>query len=184
MIFNLVSKNDPIIKEQMPVFDFDNPSTDPMELFENMKESLIHHGGIGLSANQIGLHARMFVMGDTKNPDSIVGVYNPKLLAEFGKEVFYVEGCLTFPGLFIKVKRHDGVRVRYTTHKGVTDAIKFDGLTSRVFQHELDHLNGITFESRAHKIHLDRARNKQRIWKRRQKRIIEEIRQHESLGTE
>lgn len=169
MILNLVSEKDPILRERIPDFDFQNPDIPPAELFESMKESLIHYGGYGLAANQVGIRARMFVFGDIENPDSIVGAFNPRITSEFGDIKKMEEGCLTFPGLFLNIRRHSGIRVRYTTHEGITDTIKFDGVTARIFLHEMDHLNGITFLDRASRLERERGRKKQKIWLRRVK---------------
>ena len=72
------------------------------------------------------------------------------------------EGCLSYPGLFIKIKRPTEIRARITDWQKNIDTFKLTGLTARIFQHEYDHLQGINFTQRANKIHLDRAK-KQKI---------------------
>ena len=72
----------------------------------------------------------------------------------------YQEGCISYPGLFLKVKRSKSIKVRFTDMYGLTKEQRFDGLTARIFQHELDHLNGVLFTSKVSKTSLDRARDK------------------------
>jgi peptide deformylase len=67
------------------------------------------------------------------------------------------EGCLSFPNLFLKIKRPRTIKVRFTKPNGDTETMKFDGITARCFLHELDHLNGIVFTSKANRYHLERA---------------------------
>jgi peptide deformylase len=72
------------------------------------------------------------------------------------------EGCLSHPGLFVKIKRPRRIKVRYTEPNGHTTTRVFDGITARVFQHELDHLNGVNYQQRANKLHLEQARKKKK----------------------
>ena len=112
--------------------------------------------------NQVGLQYSMFVFGNPSEPESIVGAFNPKIV-DFSSGLEYgEEGCLSFPGLFIKIKRPTEIRARITDWQKNIDTFKLTGLTARVFQHEYDHLQGINFTQRANKIHLDRAK-KQKI---------------------
>ena len=67
------------------------------------------------------------------------------------------EGCLSFPNLYVKIKRPRTTKVRFTKPNGDTDTMKFDGMTARCFLHELDHLNGIVFTSKANPYHLEKA---------------------------
>jgi peptide deformylase len=161
MIYNLVDKFDPILKLKVPDFDFSNPPINPEQLFRDMKETMITNRGIGLSCNQCGLPYRMFVFGLYDDPDNIVGCFNPKITSVLGDDVVSLEeGCLSFPGTFVKVKRPESIRVRYTTYNGVTDTIKFNGLSARIFQHELDHLNGFTFRDRVSRLVWDKSQKK------------------------
>lgn len=159
MIYDLLPENHPSLKEPVEEnFDFENPPIDPEELFLNMKETMVAHNGIGLAAPQVGLRYRMFVFGDPTNEDSVFAAFNPKIVDYTGQDVKFDEGCLSYPDLYVRVTRPDIIRARYTSANGKTDTIKFEGMTSRIFQHEYDHLNGICMVNRASKIHLDRAR--------------------------
>ena len=144
---------------------------DKVELFENLKETMIHHKGYVLTAIQTGNPVRAFVLGNPDDSDNIVGCFNPRIVGTSDEVSLEEENSLTSPGLFVKVKRHDWVRVRYTTHKGVTDTIKVGGLTARLFQQAVDHLNGILYTQRANRYHLEQAKkNKVKLDKLRKKR--------------
>ena len=78
-------------------------------------------------------------------------------------EISLEEGCLSFPGLIVKVKRPQHIRVRFQTPNGDTITKQFTGMSARVFQHEIDHLNGVLYFNRANRYHRDVAMLK---WKR------------------
>ena len=171
----LLGNTDPYLKRVAEPFDFLSPPYDPKELFEAMKTLMIENRGIGLAAPQVGINLRMFIIGDPENPDTIIPVFNPKIIDDtMGENVLYEEGCLSFPDLFVKIKRPSTIKVRYTTHEGVTDTIKFSGFTARIFQHEFDHLNGILFTSRANSFNLERAKKNVKLIRRRRKRAKNE----------
>jgi peptide deformylase len=171
MIYKLVDKYDPILSQPAEKFDFDNPQCDPVELFENLKETMIANRGVGLAAPQVGIPLAVFVVGHPDDPDNVFPVFNPKIVDNSG-EVYEEEGCLSFPGLFIKVKRPASIRARYTTHNGVTDTIKFGGFTARAFLHEYDHIIGRTFLTRASSFAVERAK--------KQKKKLDKLRQNNS----
>lgn len=160
MIIPLVSEKDSILSEKIEPFDFQNPGTDPYELAINLRDSMRKYGGIGLSANQVGLRHRVFVL----QADPVWACFNPVITASGTEVILLEEGCLSYPNLFIKVKRPRWIRVRFTTPDGINVVRRLDGMTSRVFQHELDHLNGINFISRAHNLHREQAfRHKKKL---------------------
>jgi peptide deformylase len=166
----LVYHPDPILTEETIPFDFSNPQVDPVSLLERMKEVLVKERGMGLAAPQVGLPYRVFIMGVYDDPDGIIPVFNPVITTASDEEILMEEGCLSFPHLYMKVKRPAGIRVRYTTEKGITDTIKFDGLSARIFQHEYDHLHGNVFTKRANRIHRARGLKNQKLYFRREKR--------------
>jgi peptide deformylase len=165
MKYELVDCNDPILKQPMPLFDFDNPPVDPLDLVSNLAETMLEEGGIGISANQCGLQYRVFVM----NADELIPCFNPRIVDTSTEQVYLEEGCLSFPGLYVKVKRPRRIKVRYTEPNGNVVTRTFDGMTARVFQHELDHLDGIAHINRASRIHLNQARKRLKLAKRRNK---------------
>jgi peptide deformylase len=154
MIHDLVDKHHPILKTELDKFDFQNPPTDPIQLAHDLAETMLAKGGIGISANQIGLPYRVFAMMAEK----IIVCFNSILLSESDEQIVLEEGCLSYPNLFVKIKRPQEIRVRYTEPNGNIITEKFSGMTARVFQHELDHLNGIVYTKRANLIHLEQAK--------------------------
>ncbi len=171
----MVSGDDPILRKKAEDFDFDKNLYDPKELFEGMRDLMCAKRGVGLAAPQCGIPLNVFVMGNPLDPALVIPVFNPKIIDIIGDDEYYDEGCLSFPGLFIRIKRPNAIRVRYTTYnKNVTDTIKFDGMTARIFLHEYDHLQGILYTERAKAYHLERAQRKHKIFvkqKSKQKRI-------------
>lgn len=159
MIRELVDRNHPILRQELEPFDFLNPPMNPVELANDLIETMNHHNGMGLSANQVGLPYRVFVMRSA--PEAIV-CFNPRLIDTSSENVQLEEGCLSYPHLFVPIKRPKLIKVRYTSYDGTTTTKKFDGMTSRCFQHELDHLNGTIFTKRANLYHLEKAKKFQK----------------------
>lgn len=170
MILELVDENNPILLEKTKRFDFENPPMDPQELFNNLKETMIANRGVGLSANQVGIPYSVFVIGNPDDEETIFSVFNPKIVDMSIEQIVSEEGCLSYPGLFIKIKRPSIIRARYTNSSGNTNTIKFGGMTSRIFQHEYDHLEGICHLDRANKIHLEQARRQKKQMDRAKKK--------------
>lgn len=155
-------------------FDDVNLSTSKIltatELYELLRDTMCKQRGLGLSACQLGIMTRVFVIGNPDTPDQVLPVFNPKIVDMSTEMEIYEEGCLSFPGLFVKVKRPASIRVRYTDHLQNTDTLQFSGLTARVFQHEYDHLDGIVFTKRADPFHLEQAK--------RQMKKLNRLRKH------
>ena len=81
-----------------------------------------------------------------------------------------MEGCLSYPGLFVKIKRPKSITMEWWTEEDTRCEERFEGMTSRILQHEVDHLNGITFLQRAGRYHLDKARKDKKLQERYRKR--------------
>ena len=94
---NIVKFPDPILRERIPEFDFENPTHDPVQLEKDMLELMFKTDGIGLAANQVGIRARMFVMGWKETPESGQSFYNPIVVANTEEVLDLEEGCLSFP---------------------------------------------------------------------------------------
>jgi|ERR1019366_3719964 peptide deformylase len=142
----LVEETDSILHTVMPAWDFANPPTDALQLAYDLTETMKKKNGIGLAANQVGYNYRVFVMNTY--PQVFV-CFNPRIVNVSDETILLEEGCLSYPNLWVKIRRSKTVKVRFTLPNGETVTHTFDGLTARVFQHELDHLNGIIFYSRA-----------------------------------
>jgi peptide deformylase len=154
----LVNNTDQILYTKTQRFDFSNPPIDPSELAHILAQTMIANNGIGLAAPQIGLPYRAFVL--TGKP--ILCCFNPIIVDTSSEQIYLEEGCLSFPGLIVKIKRPKIIRARYTMPNGETVTNKFIGMTARTFQHELDHLNGVVFTQRANSYHLEQAKKKRR----------------------
>ena len=167
--YNLVDETDPILSTKMDRFDIQNPPVDPEELGKDLLAHMRYFGGIGLSANQLGLPYRVFVMeGD---PGFVC--FNPRITAFAGEDVMLDEGCLSYPGLYIKKKRPNLIRVRFMDPFGNPCVKKFTGMTARIFQHEMEHLDGENFLEDIGEFALRRAKEKQR-------KLLEKVRRQKN----
>lgn len=161
MIHTLVPSNSPILKQKMEEFDFSNPPTDPVQLAHDLAETMLDNNGLGISANQMGLPYRVFAI----KAEKIIVCFNPKIV-DYSEETIYLEeGCLSYPDLYIKVKRPRTIKMRYTEPNGNTLTTVFSGLTARVALHEFDHMEGITYLQRANRFHVDQAKKNKKLGK-------------------
>lgn len=149
---NIVKFPDPILRERIPEFDFDNPPTDPIQLEKDLIETMFKEDGIGLAANQVGIRARVFVMGHRDYPEAAQAFFNPIVVATIDEIEDLEEGCLSFPGIFVNIKRPKKIKVRWQNSKGEWQEDVFDGYNCKCFLHELDHLEGIVFQDRVSSI--------------------------------
>lgn len=151
--------DDRYITTKCEEFDFKDPPFEPIEYAKNLVKFMYDNNALGVAANQVGNSYRIFAMRGS--PENFV-CFNPKIIQESEQQILLEEGCLTFPGLLVKIKRPEFVRVRFQTPNGDTLTKKFIGMSARVFQHELDHLNGIKYYDKANKFHRDQAMRKWR----------------------
>jgi len=156
----LVKSNDPILLTQCLPFNFQEPPFDPIEFSHELVKNMYDWNGLGLAANQVGVPYRVFAMRGS--PENFV-CFNPRIVQPSAENIILEEGCLSFPGLLVKVKRPKHIRVRFQTPNGDTRTETFIGMTARIFQHELDHLDGRLYFNRANKYHKEIAMKK---WKR------------------
>ena len=155
-IFNLVSEEHSILREVMPEFDFDKPPVNPNQFASSLVETCKMHHGYGLSANQCGFKYRVFVMGAE---DNYVAFFNPKILETKG-EVHMMEGCLSFPMLGLHITRPAELVIQYQDFNGEIKSGHYIGMTARCILHELDHLNGIVYTSKAKPLALQSGMKK------------------------
>jgi len=156
----LVDKNDPVLIKSCENFDFNNPPFDPVEFSQKLIKCMYDNGGIGLAANQVGVPYRVF--GMRGNPENFV-CFNPRIVDQSTEQIVLEEGCLTFPGLLVKIKRPKIIKVRFQSPHGEVFTKKFIGMTARIFQHELDHLDGILFFNKANRFHREQAFRKAKL---------------------
>ena len=140
---NIIKFPNDVLRERIPEFDFDNPSVDPVQLEKDMIETMLSHDGIGLAANQVGVSARMFVMGHRDYPESAQAFFNPMVVATVDVVEDLEEGCLSFPGIYVTIKRPKKILARWQNSLGEWQESEFDGYNCKCFLHELDHLEGV-----------------------------------------
>jgi len=169
-MFKLVDKYNPLLKKATEKFDFENPQMDPKELAETLAETMIEKNGVGLAAPQVGLPYSVFVVGNPGDKETIMAFFNPTIVDYSEEQEVYEEGCLSFPGLFLKIKRPKDIRMRFTDASGETATTKYSGFTSRAIQHEYDHLLGVIYTSKANSFHLHQAKKNQKLIARKRKR--------------
>ena len=140
----------------------DEDIKDRQELSDAMFESMSKYGGIGLSANQVGLPFNMFVIGGHPSIEKGLKMtcFNPMIVSASEETVRMKEGCLTFPFIFLDIERPRKVVVKYTDNKGDLQEAHLDGMMSRIFQHEYDHMLGRNFSEKVSKFKLKRAMEK------------------------
>ena len=120
-------------------------------------------GGLGLAANQVELDAQIFVMRPTLTKDKAVfEVINPVITSVAAETETGPEGCLSYPDLWLDVKRPKSISAKYFDSTNTERTITLYDLDARCFLHEYDHLQGITFTDRVSQLKLDRAIKKQK----------------------
>ena len=158
MTFKLVKEDDPILKQKCEEHIL-SEHTEP--LVYDMITLMQEHDGIGLAAPQVGVAERLFVIGH-KDTGFVVCI-NPILYElEEAEEENFLEGCLSFPHLEMKVKRKNKVALEFTDLKGNRKVNEFSGVWAQAVQHECDHLEGITFDQRVGDTVLSMAKSKRR----------------------
>ena len=162
-VYPLIPPNDPRLLMQIAPFMDDTLEQfdfkDRKDLAKVMYDNMAKYGGLGLAANQLGLPYRMFIMGG--HPEIEKGkvrcVFNP-VINDFSEEsVLLKEGCLSFPFLFLPIKRPKWVSVSYTNENNEEIEETLHGMSARIFQHENEHMNGYVFIDLVSKLKLERA---------------------------
>lgn len=144
MEFNL-GPHETLVQISTP-WDFENDG-DAVQLEADMVAFMEQHHGIGLAANQIGITKRVFVIGSKKIdgfPEPFA-MFNPVIIEASEEQSLEKEGCLSYPDLWLSIKRPSVIKVSYQDSYGNTHEAAMSGLIARCFQHELDHLNGVCF---------------------------------------
>lgn len=161
MEFNL-GPHDTLVKKSTPwIFNVDG---DAALLALQMCNFMIDNHGIGLAANQIGLAKNIFVMGSHKIDGfpAPFALFNPQLLRVSDEQELHREGCLSYPNLWLNIKRPAVIEVKYHDSQGKTHQVAMSGLIARCFQHEYDHLKGICFVDIVSPVKLNLAMKKLR----------------------
>ena len=161
--YSLIPPRDPRIQSAIAPFSDDmleeHGIKDRKELSEAMFDTMKKYGGIGLSANQVGLPFKCQI-NDHIEKGLKMACFNPFIVTKSEEEVVMKEGCLTFPFVFLNITRPRKVVVKYEDENGDLKEGSLDGMISRVFQHEHDHMLGKTFVDGVSKMKLDMAYKK------------------------
>ncbi|HSM70431.1 MAG TPA: peptide deformylase [Anaerolineales bacterium] len=149
---NIVTLPDPVLRRKArAITKFDK---DLHSLIDDMVETMREAPGVGLAAPQIGISERLVVVEyymreedeDVEDaPKKVWAVINPEIVKASEEKVMGVEGCLSIPGLVGEVERHEEVLVKALNRHGKPMKVKAKGWLARIFQHEIDHLNGVLF---------------------------------------
>jgi len=158
-MLELHKEDDPVLKQKAENWDFKN-HVNAAVIEQEMLELMRASNAIGLAGNQVGLLRRVFVMKLSDGRE--IGCFNPWIMLGDNDKIEGEEGCLSFPNLWLKVKRHNKITAAYLDNTGKNCIIELEGLDARCFQHELDHLDGVTFTEYVSNLKLQMARKKQR----------------------
>ena len=145
MIRELIKSDDPLLHNRIDSCSY---NLDRNFLSKTLIESMIHHNGVGLSANQIGISERAFAMVRDIEYNEIIVCFNPKIVKTSTKKSVMEEGCLSYPELFLDVVRPSEIVVKYEDEDKKMHKLNLVGLSARVFLHEYDHMEGIVFTQR------------------------------------
>ena len=146
------------LNKKLKDVNLEDPGFNPAEIKEQMIDLMLRNNGIGLSASQVGLDAQLFVMGDSDSNTTVC--INPTVLEYTSETVVDIEGCLSFPNIFVKVKRPKEILVKFYDENLEEQIVKIDGYSAKCYLHEWDHLQGVTFKDRVSKIKWDMAKKK------------------------
>ena len=156
--FRLRVDPDPLLHTKLEPFDFSR-GLDAEKIEQSMIAIMEAGLGIGIAANQVGFDQRVIILKlKGQHPFAL---FNPEIISG-DEEVVDEEGCLSFPNLFIKINRFKNITVKYLDKLAKECTITLSGYDAKCVQHEIDHLDGITFTKRVSKLKLDLALKKQR----------------------
>ncbi len=167
------SDNLPMLSQPIPEYVGDLPNPNMTKLVQQLKLTMKEYSGLGLAANQCGIFQRVFVIGTDQFQ---IACINPKIISSSAEVEKTPEGCLSFPGLSLKIERPKSIEVEFTTENGEVKQLKMDGLTARCFQHELDHLNGIKFTNYVGETSMMLARQRQAKMMKKVKKLNKKTR--------
>lgn len=154
----LYDENHAMLQQVIPEYVTPLPNPNMTKLIKRLKMTMKLFGGIGLSANQCGVFERVFIIGTDQFQ---IACINPSVIESSEDCLNEGEGCLSYPGLQLKIKRPSWIVAEFTDENGQRKQMRMEGITARCFQHELDHMNGIRFTNHVGPVALKLARQKQ-----------------------
>ena len=172
---NLVASTDPILRKELGDVNIEDPQIDLKELKEQMVELMVSKRGLGLSACQVGLDYKVFIIGENK--ENVMMFVNPQVLSVSEETELDVEGCLSFPDIFVKLQRPKTVEAKWYDENGELQEGRFEGYTARCFLHEFDHLYGVVYKDKVSRLKWDRALKKKGKIQKQRKELLAYIEQ-------
>lgn len=154
-LLDIISVPDPVLRRKArKVTDF---GAELQTLIDDMVETMRQAPGVGLAAPQVNIPLQVIVVefgdeDDEEAPSKLYTVVNPEIVRASNNTVTGVEGCLSIPGIVGEVDRVDQITVQGLNRRGQPLRLKADGWLARIFQHEIDHLNGVLFTDRANRV--------------------------------
>ena len=146
MIKTLIQENHSLLHNPVKKCSY---NLDRSKLSYTLTENMFHYNGVGLSANQIGIDERVFVMISDMDTQETITCFNPKIVKESKDTIVMEEGCLSYPELFLDIPRPSSVVVKYEDEGKEIHKERLIGFIARIFQHEYDHMEGIDFTQRS-----------------------------------
>lgn len=157
--FEVLGENSKILTKVCLPFEFGNGDIHPEIFSERLKSTVKKYKAYGVAAPQVGFLFRVFCMG---YGEDYYTIFNPEIVEISDVETLMEEGCLSFPGLLLNIKRPTTVTIKYQNELGIYQTGSFCGISARVILHEIDHLNGICFTKVAKPLALKMSLEKRR----------------------
>lgn len=175
---NLVYYPNPILDKALTEVNVEDPGFDPVKLKKDMIDLMVKSKGLGLSACQVGLNYKLFVMGESHKTSMMV--INPEIIEVSEETVNEFEGCLSFPGVFVNIPRPVSVSARWLDENFESHEGTIEGYGARCFLHEYEHLNGVVYKSKVSRLKWDRALKKKGKIDKQRMRLADYIRNVEA----
>lgn len=154
MIMNLVDQKHPVLRSKADTVEH---VEDVQDLIKNLYDTLEVSHGVGLAAPQIGVAKQVFVIAIDGIKKTFI---NPIVLSTSETLEEDIEGCLSLPGLRLKIKRPPSIKAMWVNESGEQEIADLDGLWARCWLHEYDHVNGILIDDRVSKLVLSMSKKK------------------------
>jgi len=159
-VLDLIPDNDPRLYEESLFYFGDEDYFELKQLILDLTETMRYHGGIGISAIQCGVPVKLFLVETGEEQPKVF--INAKIVDTSESTCEMDEGCLTYPGMIVKVTRPKAIRIRYTDENGNTETDKYGGLTARIVQHEFAHSEGQTIKTAVSRLRWEQAANRKK----------------------
>lgn len=157
-ILAILHDGHPLLAQRMPEVPVERIVSEGEGIAAMLEATMLDADGLGLAANQVGLPLRAFCM--RLHGQGVETMFNPVITSQEHETATGEEGCLSFPGLILKVRRPRGVDLSYIDRHGAGRSIRLEGLEAVCAQHEIDHLDGVSFTGRVSRLTLQMARRR------------------------